>query len=63
MSVHLLYNKYLGYHFEDGNPITKVILSKQIRDQIYGHPLCILYNIWSKTLQCDTRFGNLPIFL
>ena len=26
-----------------------VVLSKQIRDQIY-HSLCILYNIWSKAL-------------
>ena len=65
MSLHLLYNEYLHYHFEDGNPIraiTKVILSKQIRDKIHGHSLCILYNIWSNILQYDTRLGNLPIF-
>ena len=31
------------------NPTTMVVLSKQIRDQIY-HSLYILYNIWSKAL-------------
>ena len=61
--MHLLYNNYLDWHFEDGNPITKVILSNQIRGQIYGHSLYILYNVWSKTVQYDTRLGNFSLNL